>query len=58
MRLLWIKKDQAISHVHICRQTTPVIKHGTYLLLQGECVNPLEGRSGGRIDHFAVIKVT
>ena len=58
MRLLWIKKDQAIFRVHICGKTTPAIKHGTYMLLQGECVNALMGRSGNTIDHFTVIKVT
>lgn len=58
MRLLWIKKDQAIFRAHICRKTTPVIKHGTNMLSPGKCLNPLMGRSGSPIDHFSVIKVT
>lgn len=58
MRLLWIKKDQAIFRAHICRKTTPVIKNGTNMLSLDKCLNPLIGRSGSHIDHFRVIKVT
>lgn len=58
MRLLWIKKDQAIFRAHICSKTSRVIKHGTYMLSRDERVTLSMARSGRPIDYFIVITVT
>lgn len=61
MRLLWIKKDQAIFRVHSCKKkkkTTPVIKRRLYTLSRDTCANCMMGRSEKPIDHFTVGTVT